>query len=137
MIQETTKLAYKEAMETGLIGQLQGLIYYEICHSEYPLTALEIRAMLTGSTFKNSGSICTRFSELARIGVIRITGKRKCTISGYAANTYKSTLAMPVKIEKPPNRKRLILDKIMDLELRLMNGEKEMLNEIYRMVKAL
>lgn len=95
MTQETSKHAYKLAVESGLVSRLRLKVFGVLCQHS-PMTANECRQYL--QTTNNSGIYSTRFSELERQGLIYSKETRACKITGYKAKVWEITGRYPHKL---------------------------------------
>lgn len=131
MVRQTSLDIYFIIKENKLLSKMRFKFFDCIFYSG-PLTASQVFQIL-GCKTNQSG----RITELQQLGVIKEYDTVICPITNHKAIRWVVTYELPKTINKPPNRKKLILDKILTLELHLTGTEKEMLNEIYKGVKSL
>ena len=77
MVEETSKLAYNELKNEGLLGDRQSKVYQYIRNNPHR-TANEIAK---GMNFSDGNSVKPRITELKDMGLIETTGKMVCDIS--------------------------------------------------------
>jgi len=105
MTQETSKHAYKLAIESGLVSRLRLKVFEVLCQHS-PMTANECRQYL--QTTNNSGVYSTRFSELERQGLIYSKESRACQITGYKAMVWEITGSYPHKLAANGSKKQIV-----------------------------
>lgn len=136
-VRSTTKEAYEAIKENGLLSNTRFIVYEILCKYG-PLTANEMR--MYASKDVNSGVFSTRLSELERMGVVNIIGKRICKTSGYNALVWDVNNNMPTKLLKEltkNEKKKNVLNLVKELGLIIDIKWKDSLRKIYKEIENL
>ena len=124
MTRETSRQAYHEIKERGLLSNLR-FMTYECIWLNGPLTQTECFTKLCQiqAIGKGNGhqSIAPRFAELKRMGVIEEFETRACTVTGNRCISWHVTPNLPIKLEKR-------LSKTEALKAALEMAEREIAN---------
>lgn len=96
-ISPTSVKAYREIADSGLLGRLQKEVYLYLAEHG-PLTQNEVSKW--GFPSYRHDSIKPRFAELRRMGVVEITGKRSCRVSGHELELWQAKIARPMKLDR-------------------------------------
>lgn len=99
---------WQHLKESGAQTERQQQLLMALANSPGPLTQREMfkAAQAYGYPDMTNGS---RISELLRAGAIRMTGRRKCNITGQCVFTYALTGVQPNKPKHTPVRDALVL----------------------------
>jgi len=81
-MRDTSAQAFEEVKNDGTIARQQGIILSYLSSVSTPQTSSEIEAVVHIKAHK-------RMAELERINKIRVCDKRKCSITGRTAITYR------------------------------------------------
>jgi len=104
MVRWTSKKAYKEIKESGLLSKRR-MELYEIIYQNGPLTATEAASLLkTAGRMGRVHNACARIGELKAMSVVKEIGHRESSISGKTSILWATTSNLPVKTGK---RKKL------------------------------
>lgn len=104
MIRETSREAYRQIKNEGLLSRVKFEVYKVVCKFG-PLTAAEVHKILSRGVSDSGGTYTSRLSELRDIGVIRELPKVPCPLTGRMAYQWEDTGKLPVKWEKPKTEK--------------------------------
>jgi len=83
-VQSTSLGAYFRLQQTGIPDTQRDMILLLLRYAEEPMTNREIAAALG----LEPSTASARRNELMKRGLIRLAGRRRCSISGYTALTY-------------------------------------------------
>ena len=124
-MRQTSKEAYQEVIESGLLGKLQ-LKVYETLYYHGPLTGAQVKQQLStqGLDSKTSETIRNRITELNNLKVVAPYKIDKCLITNRRVIYWQTTNHIPK--EKP----KIIRKK--DKKTKLLNGIdifKELIND--------
>lgn len=100
MTRETSRQAYNEIVENGLLSERKMQVYKTLFFNP-GITQNECHAVISEFNKITKQSIGPRFAELLRIGVIKECGKRVCSITGKTCLIWRTTKNLPAKLEKP------------------------------------
>ena len=78
---------------------------------------LELNRELTSSVGTNSSSYMSRFSELERMGIIKVTGQVTDPVTGNLCNIYDVTAKLPI----PYKKKKTASQKLIEYRLLLID----------------
>jgi len=98
VIRKTSRIAYKQIQEQGLLSQRRFEVY-EALFYHGPLTANEAREHIGGHVPLNS--VSPRMAELKDRGVVVEVGEKICSVTGKKAILWDVTDSLPVE---PPKR---------------------------------
>jgi len=84
-VRNTSKVTYGELIQEGFVSDLQQEVY-ELVSENYGLTDREL-CRIAG--IKDPNHLRPRRNELCKLGLIEEVSKRKCTLSGRIALTWK------------------------------------------------
>ena len=87
-MRQTSLEAFQAIKSEGLLSGMR-LRVYELLYHRGPLTGREVNSFLEGVSYHK------RLSELERVGVAGLVGRRKCSITGRLAVEWDVTDAMP------------------------------------------
>lgn len=130
MARETSMLAYNKIRESGLLGNMQILVYETVwqlgsCTSAEAIEDLRQRGYCAGplSQFR------ARFTELREMGVLCEIGQRKCNVTGRTAIVWDVADHVPVT----PARKLKPYDRgynqaVDDIVAKIGKGSRFLLN---------
>lgn len=119
MIRETSIQAYNQVCASGILGKMQLKAYEVLSHlpdEDFGITGNELDQIC--SPGKTNASYHKRLSELERMGLAHVIGKRICKISGHEDLVWGSTELVPENFSGDPNRisKKEWADAAMDAE---------------------
>ena len=104
-IRTTSIEVYKLLEESGILSAKRWEIYATV-YNHGPMTSAEAFAKLSeGKNLKSLTQSRARFTELRGMGLLKETGERECTITGYTVIEWDVTDQLPLKLEKAPTRK--------------------------------
>ena len=98
MIRETSIQAYREIQDSGRLSQLQILVYRTL-FQHGPLSRTETAHKIVGAA---RDGVHQRFCELKNAGLIKIVGKRKCSITGKTVRVWDVTSHVPTDSDFKP-----------------------------------
>ena len=96
-MKDTSLKAYEYITNTGLVSKRRAQVYAAL-HVHGPCTGSELRAA-TGVV-----GVWKRLSELERQGVVDVTGKRACQVTGRNALVWKTNRSTPHRL--PPKQRK-------------------------------
>ncbi len=94
----TSRAAYDEIRRTGTLSKQRWLVYRALYHNG-PLTSRELDQLMAKPD-EAAASYHKRLSELERLGVAGVVGKKTCTITGMKAQLWDVTDSTPKPREK-------------------------------------
>lgn len=130
MARVTSALAYRRALDSGLISKSRWVVYDWLFHNGPATTRTCMRAL---GKFNET----TRFSDLKRQGVVEEVGLGPDPETGHESILWDVTDREPVKLVRTPSAKTQL---IVDLKLRIADLEdklEEALNENLRNKKRI
>jgi len=85
-VQSTSLDAYLRIQQTGIADTQRDRIMMLLRYAPEPMTNREIASALG----LEPSTVSARRNELMRMGLIRLAGRRRCSISGYTAYTWEA-----------------------------------------------
>lgn len=107
MVQQTSKDAYFEIRDNGLLSQRRWEVYDFVYH--YGPTTIRKTWKALGPHL-TTGTYSTRFSELKNMGVLQEVGTEYDTETGMTVILWNVTDGLPIKIERSEPEYRYICD---------------------------
>ena len=138
---ETAKAAYAWCLENKVISQRVAEVYQALCDGMSAMNqAMVHQAVIvaTGKVGLERYSCSPRFSVLLRMGLIRVTGKGPCPVTGRQTVFYEPTLARPVMTEAEAYASAMKRENAAELrrELEAVKKENAQLNELLNLRSA-
>lgn len=118
MVRQTSIQAYREIETKGLLGKIRWKVYAHLFVAG-PLTGSELNRGLGGSGYHK------RLSELEQLGVVRLAGKRPCTVTGMECETWDVTATLPTGTVSTSSRPSKAEFAAALAELRVVHGERQ------------
>lgn len=139
-VRQTSKDAFKEVMESGVVGDKQRY-YYDLLYKYGPCTANELLQYGKRSNI-NQANVTTRLGELRDMGVVRELDKRECEVTLMKCLVWDVTDKKPIKAPKKltkAQKKDLVLSELRELYSKESTGTqtKKAITRIANMIKEI
>lgn len=114
MVRETSRVAYNEIKENGLLSERRFQVY-DALTSAGPCTGVELSKVM-GYSDTTQGNVRARLGELRDLGVATEDGTTFCTVTGRRAIKWVTTNSLPVDVKRKSK-----FDRLLEKERKLKN----------------
>lgn len=114
MVRETSIEAYNEIKSSGVLSARRWEIY-DCLFRHGPLTANEIFRRIMGRSGINQANVPARLNELVKMGAVKETGKRDCSVTNVVVLEFDVTSKIPSVLEKKLTKKQKVESIVKDL----------------------
>ena len=103
MVAQTSIIAFKQIKDSGLVGNMQQLVWLKL-YEDGPMTAGEVcdALKMDGIPTRASFNAKNRLSELKRLGIVIERPARLCRITKRPAKVWCAVAGKPVRPEPAP-----------------------------------